>query len=236
MKQASFFRIFMFTVCITLFAQPVQAQWLERFFQRPNFQKPSVQRQSDASFDYYILALSWSPGFCALNTHKRDTEQCQTTGIQQGDKGFTVHGLWPQRHNGRLNNCDTSRPVSRQALQDAKGLFPDEGLARHEWKKHGTCSGLDPSSYFKATRSAREIIQIPDLWASLVQKTQVSAQDITRAFVQSNRGLRPDMISISCRNNVFQEIRVCLTKDLRGFQSCEEISRRTCRSQGLKFD
>ncbi len=33
------------------------------------------------------------------------------------------------------------------------------------------------------------------------------------------------MISVSCRRNVLDEVRICLTKDLRGFRTCEEVDR-----------
>jgi len=51
-------------------------------------------------FDYYVLALSWSPSFCA--TH-RDPHQCS------GDAGFVLHGLWPQyQGKGYPADCKTT--------------------------------------------------------------------------------------------------------------------------------
>ena len=43
-------------------------------------------------FDYYLLALSWSPTFCL--THQKDA-QCSGKGY-----GFVLHGLWPQYTRG----------------------------------------------------------------------------------------------------------------------------------------
>src|SRR5580692_7150493 len=44
------------------------------------------------AFDYYVLALSWSPEFC----HSHPTKpECVW-----GKFGFVVHGLWPQYANG----------------------------------------------------------------------------------------------------------------------------------------
>ena len=44
------------------------------------------------SFDYYVLALSRSPTFCA--SHPADHAEC---GVR---RGFVVHGLWPQYKGG----------------------------------------------------------------------------------------------------------------------------------------
>ena len=42
-------------------------------------------------FDFYVLALSWSPGFCSVGGgDDKGREQCRS-----GSKlGFVVHGLW----------------------------------------------------------------------------------------------------------------------------------------------
>ncbi|MBW8619455.1 MAG: ribonuclease, partial [Hyphomicrobiales bacterium] len=56
-------------------------------------------------FDFYVLALSWSPAYCANGGDKRSPEQCQL-GAQ---KGFVVHGLWPQYEKGYPISCPTDR-------------------------------------------------------------------------------------------------------------------------------
>jgi len=62
------------------------------------------------------------------------------------------------------------------------------------------------------------------------EKRVVLPSEIERAFVSVNPGLRPDMISVSCGRRIFQEVRICLTRDLRGFRSCTEIDREGCRA------
>jgi ribonuclease T2 len=178
-------------------------------------------------FDFYVLALSWSPGFCATDASASDRDQCAAgSGL-----GFVVHGLWPQNEQGYPSFCQPGgRSPSRPALEEAKGVYPDEGLARYEWRRHGSCAGLSPVDYFRATRRARELVRIPD---SLNRPTVVSKAlplEIERAFSQSNPGLRPDMIAVQCGRRVLQEVRICLDKDLRGFRSCPEVDRDGCRS------
>ncbi len=109
-------------------------------------------------FDFYVLALSWSSGFCETPAGERARGQCDAG----ANLGFVVHGLWPQYEHGYPSDCGpAARFPSRLALDSAQGLYPNEGLARHEWQKHGTCSGKSPTDYFAEVRRARDSIVIP---------------------------------------------------------------------------
>ena len=182
-------------------------------------------------FDFYVLALSWSPGFCELDGERdRNREQCADgAGLR-----FVVHGLWPQNERGFPSECGPAgRTPSRLALDNAKGLFPSEGLARHQWRKHGTCSGSSPSDYFSDVRRAREKIVIPPQLAKAESDQSWTAIDLERAFVAANPGLRSDMMSVACRRDVLQEVRICFTRDLRGFRTCQEVDRSGCRAREI---
>lgn len=183
-------------------------------------------------FDFYVLALSWSPGFCELegDARGRDREQCAP-----GAKlGFVVHGLWPQNERGYPTECGPAgRTPSRIAMEQAGGLFPSEGLARHEWRKHGTCSGSSPSDYFADVRRARDKVVIPPALQKSERDQSWIAIDLERAFVAANPGLRTDMMSVACRRGVLQEVRICFSKDLRGFRTCEEVDRSGCRAREI---
>jgi len=194
----------------------------ERAFRRPT---PS------GDFDFYVLALSWSPGFCALGGAEKAREQCQTgMGL-----GFVVHGLWPQFEQGFPSDCDSAgRPVSRVALEAAKGLFPSEGLARHEWRKHGSCSGRSPQDYFADVRAARESVTIPPEFERLKKEEEVSPAEILRAFGKANPRLRAGMAAVTCAKGYLQEVRLCLSKDLRAFRPCPDVTRNSCRAQTIK--
>ena len=145
--------------------------------------------------------------------------------------GFVTHGLWPQNEQGYPSFCEPGgRFVPRPALDEANGLFPDENLARYQWRKHGTCTGEAPSGYFRAVRQARDLVRIPDGFNGSDSRSQVLPIEIERAFAQANPGLRPDMMAISCGRRIFQEIRICLDRDLRGFRPCPEVDRDGCRA------
>lgn len=180
-------------------------------------------------FDFYVLALSWSPGFCELDGDRtRNREQCgESSGLR-----FVVHGLWPQNERGYPSDCGPAgRSPSRLALSEADGLFPSESLARYEWRKHGTCSGSSPGDYFRDVRRARDKVAIPPALAKVDRDQSWTAIDLERAFVAANPGLRTDMMSVACKRGVLQEVRICLSKDLREFRSCQQVDRSGCRAR-----
>jgi ribonuclease T2 len=182
-------------------------------------------------FDFYVLALSWSPGFCAAGGgDDKGRDQCRTgSGL-----GFVVHGLWPQFDRGFPSECaPANRTPSRIALEAARGVFPDEGLARYEWRKHGTCSGRSPSDYFADVRIARDRVVIPEPLKAPRTAQSFVPLDLERAFAAVNPGLRPDMMAVACRGAVLQEVRICFSRDLRSFQTCREVDRNACRTREI---
>jgi ribonuclease T2 len=177
-------------------------------------------------FDFYVLSLSWSSGFCETPAGARARGQCEAG----ANLGFVVHGLWPQYEHGYPSDCGpAARFPSRLALQGAQGLYPNDGLARHEWQKHGTCSGKSPTDYFADVRRARDSIVIPAPFVAAKEKQSWTPVDIARAFIAANSRLRPGMLGVACASGVLQEVRICFSKDLRDFHACPEVSRQGCR-------
>ena len=102
-------------------------------------------------FDYYVLSLSWTPSWCAIEGDARESEQCDPG---QG-YGFTLHGLWPQYERGWPSYCPTSeRAPSRAMTADMIDIMGSSGLAWHQWRKHGVCSGLSATDYYALSREA----------------------------------------------------------------------------------
>jgi len=176
-------------------------------------------------FDFYVLALSWSPGFCELEGDRKEREQCEPgSGL-----GFVLHGLWPQRTRGYPTECGAARAPTRIALDEARGVYPSEGLARHQWRKHGTCSGLDPAAYFRLAARMRDRVAIPESFRRAAGDQRLTPIAIERAFADVNPGLRPDMMGVACRRGVLQEVRICLDKADGSFVTCPEVDRAGCR-------
>ena len=191
---------------------------------------PRPSEIAPGAFDYYLLTLSWSPGFCEAGGESKAPDQCETgAGL-----GFVVHGLWPQFAHGYPQDCDGfSRPVSRSALALARGVFPDESLARYEWRKHGTCTGLSPEGFFATARRARDTIVVPDAFKAPRREQSFAPRDIERAFIAANPGLRFEAMAVTCRSGELQDVRFCLSKDLRSFVNCPEVARRACRAPSI---
>ena len=177
-------------------------------------------------FDFYVLALSWSSGFCETPARARAPGQCDAG----ANLGFVVHGLWPQYEHGYPSDCGpAARFPSRIALETTQGLYPSQGLARYEWRKHGTCSGKSPTGYFADVRRARDAITIPPPFIAPKEQQTWAPIDIARAFIAANPRLRPGMLGVACAGRVLQEVRICFSKDLRDFHACPEVSLQGCR-------
>lgn len=148
-----------------------------------------------------------------------------------------MHGLWPQYEHGFPSECGPSgRFPSRAALAEAREVFPDEGLARYQWRRHGTCSGKSPAAYFTEVRRARDAVRIPERFQSMPAGLSVAPVEIERAFADSNPALRPDMMAVICRRGMLQEVRICFERDLRGFRRCPEVDRSGCGSGEIRID
>ena len=180
------------------------------------------------SFDFYVLSLSWSPGFCDTNANASSKSQCDAG----SNLGFVVHGLWPQNEHGYPADCGGPDP-SRNALALTRGLFPDEGLARYEWRKHGTCTGKQAEDYFADVRRVRQSIRIPDAFAAPTEQQSFAPGDILRAFSQVNPQFRAGMGAVGCTRGELQEVRFCIAKDLSGFRPCPEVAAQSCRARQI---
>jgi len=88
------------------------------------------------------------------------------------------------------------------------------GLAWHQWRKHGVCSGLSAADYYALSREAYERVTRPDLLRQLDREVRLPAAVIEEAFLEANPALAPDMLTVTCRDRRIQEVRVCLTRDL----------------------
>ena len=162
-------------------------------------------------FDYYVMALSWTPTWCALEGDARDSDQCDPgRGF-----GFTLHGLWPQYEAGWPSYCPSAlRPPSRAETAAMADIMGSSGLAWHQWRKHGVCTGLSAEDYFALSRLAYGRVVRPDLLRRLDREVRLPARVIEEAFLEVNPGLAPDMLTVTCRAGRVQEVRLCLSRTL----------------------
>lgn len=176
-------------------------------------------------FDYYVLALSWSANWCALEGDGRNDPQC--------DRGrgvtWVVHGLWPQYENGWPSYCRTAeRDPSRGETAAMADVFGGAGSAFYQWKKHGRCSGLPSRDYYHTARKAFGSITLPPVFDALRKDVKLPASVVEDAFLEANPGMARDQITITCSDGMIQEARICLTKDLEP-RRCGDDTIRDCR-------
>lgn len=217
----------------------------ERFAQerfQPRFQNDSRQndsRQNDSrrdsrnqpgQFDFYVLALSWSPSFCESSRERNGGR----SNLQQCDGrpySFVVHGLWPQHERGFPRECQVPAPrLPRTIVDSMLDIMPAPRLVFNQWDRHGTCSGLDAQKYFDTVRKARETVTIPARFQDVTSYLAVSPAEVESAFVAANPGLTQDGIAVTCDHRRLGEVRICMSKDLR-FRDCPDVDRRSCRSE-----
>ncbi len=197
--------------------------------QTPEGLKNSTQTAGGKSnFDFYVLALSWSPSYCASSIRK--------SGLQCGGKrfySFIVHGLWPQYEKGWPSNCDTAaKKVYGKLAKSMLDIMPGYGLIQHEWKKHGTCSGLGQDDYFDKLRAAYNRIRFPAHFRLNNRYLSVTPMAVEQAFRIENPELPASAIAVTCGKRRLKEVRICFSKELN-FRPCPQVDRNSCRKEKI---
>jgi len=184
-----------------------------------------TRQNEPGKFDFYVLALSWSPSFCdAAGERAQGQPECGARPY-----AFVVHGLWPQYEKGFPEYCQVPAPrLDRGMVSSMLDIMPAPRLIFREWDRHGTCSGLSARGYFDTVRKARAIVKIPAEYIDLKTPLTVTPGEVEQAFVKANPGLSPAAIAVGCDRDRLREVRVCMSKEL-AFRDCEGVDRRACR-------
>jgi ribonuclease T2 len=178
---------------------------------------------SDAQpFDYYLLNLSWSPEFCFSHPNATECASHPT---------FVLHGLWPQNTNGTYPQNCSSAPGPADPSQYVD-IYPDAGLLQHEWRTHGTCSGLTPDAFFAAARSAFQSFIVPPTLTQLTRQISLPPAQILDLVTQANPKIPSSSLALSCGNNYLTAIEVCLNKSGQP-APCGPI--RSCRANTVRI-
>ncbi|PWB31501.1 ribonuclease [Pseudomonas sp. SDI] len=128
---------------------------------------------ASTSNDYLVYSVTWQPSFCVL---KPATPGCATP-----PAAFLTHGIWPynkstaEKTNRHPQFCNTAPScqagttceISAEHLtaittdpQIARLVTADPaGMFKHEWKKHGTCSGKLDTDYFQDIVKLRKVVK-----------------------------------------------------------------------------
>ncbi len=174
-------------------------------------------------FDFYVLSLSWSPEFCNV---KPENRQCGR------GYGFVLHGLWPQFTKGYPESCN-SQFLEAPVLRSFGGLFPDDKLAIHEWKKHGTCSGLTAKDYLQLSQQLKNGFKSPVELNNLGQPLRVTRNELTQKIIAANPKLKANAVQFSCADGgrFLQEVYICYDNQGGAATACSpEMMRRSQKS------
>lgn len=196
--------------------------------------EPNAAGDADASsalphgkgYDFLVLSLSWSPSYCEAEGADANRQQCGAG----RDHAFVVHGLWPQFERGWPEFCDHPGPerVPDALVRQMLDIMPSAGLIGHQWRKHGSCTGMSQRAYFALVRAARERVAVPERFERLSRRTRIAPDAVEADFRAANAGLPANGIAVTCDGGFLREVRICMTKDME-FRACEAVDARACR-------
>lgn len=204
----------------------------------PRQPSPAALGSALAAGDF-ILAATWHPAFCEIQTKK---PECAPTpkpvnpghgsalerSPAQG-QGFALHGLWPQPRElafcrvpagerahaeegrwSRLPALDLS-PDTRQRLSV---LMPGVAshLDRYQWSKHGSCQDAPPEDYFRAALDVLEQLNasaVTGIFAGHLGE-RLRIGEIRAAFDRAFGPGAGQRVGLSCREDLIVELRLGL--------------------------
>ena len=199
-------------------------------------------------FDSYVFSLSWQPAFCET---KPDKKECVTQTPDRYDaKNLVLHGLWPNKNDDKqhkyfcgvkssikkLDNASTwcqmpAPDLSADTQKNLSSYMPGYAscLERHEWYKHGTCSGLESDAYFTLayklaskmadtnfgkyiSANVGKAIDSDDLLAEFEKDFGQNSRKYVKLFCENLRG-----------NSLLSEVRLYLSTDLSALRDLKDF-------------
>lgn len=205
----------------------------------------SIHSNSAAAEDSYILTLTWQPAFCAAHD---DRVECQAAahsplvlhglwpdwdvngdGRRDDDDAYCVDA-GPARDSivkadkGESGWKDLPQMTLTPAMKDdLPAVMPgaESHLDRHEWWKHGTCTGLNPVDYFAAAILLTRQAQLGAFGKFIAARagSAVRLKDLIAVFDQEFGAGSARALKVSC------------AKDADGASSLAEIQIRLKRDE-----
>ena len=158
------------------------------------------------SFDYYTFTLSWSPEYCHENPSNHSSE-CNAN----AKWGFVVHGLWPDKNDrSDPQGCPATPFDPGAAVPSGLDAIMPREILKHEWEKHGVCSGMSEHAYFEKIISLYGQISIPIHDTGKDQ--QIAPSALRNQLSKANAGFPPSSFSIQDLKNSLVAVRACLDK------------------------
>lgn len=193
-------------------------------------------------FDSHVLAVSWQPAFCETKSSKPECKKL--TPESAAASSFTLHGLWPNKTScgfaygtcGSFTEspkdfCDypALENLSADIRTQLGEVMPSEKygscLQRHEWWKHGTCSGLTQDGYYTRAIDLINQINASDFVSQFISENvgqKVSTDDMKTAFEDSFGEGTFNNVRLRCtkhqsagqQESLLTELQIVLPKEL----------------------
>lgn len=206
-----------------LVAWPLAAHAAAEMPERPAREQGQSKERSKT---VAIFGLSWQPGFCE---GKPNAPECKNQSADRTDaRQFSLRGLWKARQSycgvpDALKEQDKKRKwLDMPELALDEGLKVElarampgmaSGLERHEWIKHGTCSGDVAADYYARSLKMLKAINesaVQDLFEANLGKTLKEA-DVKAAFETAFGPGAGDKVKMRCRKDGDRRIITGLT-------------------------
>jgi ribonuclease T2 len=180
---------------------------------------------------HYVLAISWEPGFCA---GARDKPECAAETPQSFEAShFVLHGLWPDPNEycgvspsdiaadkqSRWTDLPAVSLTSATRARLAAGMPGTQSdLERHEWLKHGTCTGAPADAYFGRELDFLDAVNASPVQALIASDVggNLSLDALRTAFDQGFGPGAGQRIRLSCSRRGGQRLITEITIGLEG--------------------
>jgi ribonuclease I len=192
----------------------------------------------------YVLALSWQPAFCESDVGTGKAECRSLDDGDWAASHFTLHGLWPNADRNKDGRQDEADDYCLPPAERAQAVALDQGswrnlppvdmpsdlsqrlrrvmpgvaskLERHEWIRHGSCSGMSATRYFSAAVALTEAVAETDFgeFVTAQEGQDVARRDLLSAFSAEFGKGSERALQLLCRQgdggSVLSEIRLRL--------------------------
>ncbi|ARF09950.1 T2 family ribonuclease [Indivirus ILV1] len=163
---------------------------------------------------------------------------------------FTIHGLWPQYYNGswpQFCNHDKFNYLAIKNISQYLEMYwtnfkNAKDLWVHEYKKHATCAENDPllSTEYQYFLTGLILRNKYNIFSVLKNNSIVPSNIIkysTKGLVKVlSKGFNNTIVMLCNENNILNEIRFCLDKNLEQFDCPSNELKEQCQNKYISYN
>jgi len=163
---------------------------------------------------------------------------------------FTIHGIWPQYYNNTWPQFCDKEQFNFTAIQNIRKYLeiywtnfekPEE-LWVHEFKKHATCAENDPLlateyQFFSTGLALRNRYDLYNILKnnSIVPSNVVKYSPLKLSKIIS-KSLNNTVVVICDSNDILNEVRICLNKNLEQFDCPTLEMKEQCKQKYILYN